>query len=250
MLQSGIHHPKTVALARRLSIPKAHAVGILEMLWHATAEYAPRGDIGKLDDDQIAACIEWEGETSVIIEALIAVRYLDRHDTYRLIIHDWHMHCPVFVKTKRAVKEGGLIEPASAMQPGRIQDASTIPAQPNPTQPRHAQPRPPTPPQAQPVGESHSLRVGSGSGSGRNGRASTTPNAAGRPTVDRKSEMGRRVGQMLDNAKRKLDALQYIDALDDAGLDRAEQDIRDALKAEKPGGIIVARWLRGRRPDG
>jgi hypothetical protein len=40
-------HPKTAHLMAALSIPRPYAVGILELLWHFTARYAPRGDVGR-----------------------------------------------------------------------------------------------------------------------------------------------------------------------------------------------------------
>ena len=40
-------HPKTMLLVAELQIPTYAAVGILESLWHWTAEYAKRGDVGR-----------------------------------------------------------------------------------------------------------------------------------------------------------------------------------------------------------
>lgn len=51
---------------------------------------------------------------------------------------------------------------------------------------------------------------------------------------------------MIDQPKRKLDCLQFIEGLDDDGIDKAEADVVAALKAQSPGGIIVARWLKPR----
>lgn len=74
------------------------AVGILERLWHLTVIDAYHGDIGKLSDDMIAEMIGWEGDSTLLINALVECKWVDRHPIHRLVTHDWHMHCPKFVK--------------------------------------------------------------------------------------------------------------------------------------------------------
>jgi len=86
-------HPKMLALARALSIPKAHAVGLMETLWHWVSRFAPQGDIGKWSDEAIAAGADWEGDASRFVGGLIASRWLDASEDYRLLVHDWHEHC-------------------------------------------------------------------------------------------------------------------------------------------------------------
>jgi len=85
-------HPKTRALARTLGVPLSHAVGILEMLWHFTAEYAPRGDIGRFADIDIAEEVAWEAEAEKLIDALVECGWLERDERHRLIVHDWAEH--------------------------------------------------------------------------------------------------------------------------------------------------------------
>jgi hypothetical protein len=48
------NNSKMKRLCRLLDIPVYQSVGILELLWHLTAREAPRGDIGKLDNETIA----------------------------------------------------------------------------------------------------------------------------------------------------------------------------------------------------
>jgi hypothetical protein len=92
-------------LAVALGIPAVVAVGILEKLWHWSARYAPQGDIGKWPDAVIEKECGWRDFVSMypdksgqvatesrLIEALVATRWIDRHDTCRLYIHDWHDH--------------------------------------------------------------------------------------------------------------------------------------------------------------
>lgn len=77
---------------RALDIPKYSAVGLLECLWHLTAKEAPSGDIGKLDNEDIALQLDWRGDPDTLIDALIQSRWLDEHPTARLVIHDWAEH--------------------------------------------------------------------------------------------------------------------------------------------------------------
>ena len=91
-------HPKTYALAEALTIPLPYAVGILEMLWHHTAQYTPRGDIGSLPDIAIAQACAFTRKPHILIDALIECRWLDRDPDYRLIVHDWPQHCEASVR--------------------------------------------------------------------------------------------------------------------------------------------------------
>lgn len=84
-------------LQRRLKEPKRSVIGILELLWAATAKQAPRGDIGKFDNEDIAAICDWDGDPDELVEHLVATKWLDRHSEHRLIVHDWPQHAPGFV---------------------------------------------------------------------------------------------------------------------------------------------------------
>ena len=52
-------HPKFLRLKRRLKLPIWGVVGVLEALWHFTAQNAKNGAIGKYPDEDIAAGIDW-----------------------------------------------------------------------------------------------------------------------------------------------------------------------------------------------
>ncbi len=101
-------HPKMVDFAKKLGIPRVVAVGTLELLWHATAEFAPRGDIGRHSDHAIAGFCEWDGDETARIEALVACGWLDRCQTHRLVVHDWATHSPMWVKRKGDVPKLGF----------------------------------------------------------------------------------------------------------------------------------------------
>lgn len=86
------NHPKVMDLAGALGITRAHAVGLLEMMWHFTAQYTPAGDIGKYSDAAIAFHIGWENAPETLLNALCATRWLDQNASVRLYVHDWHEH--------------------------------------------------------------------------------------------------------------------------------------------------------------
>lgn len=89
MIRGTPDHPKTLDLMRRLGASKPLAVGLLEMLWHFTAAYAPRGDVGRFSDEQIARAVGWDGEAPDLVAALAAAGFLDQHRRHRFVIHDW-----------------------------------------------------------------------------------------------------------------------------------------------------------------
>lgn len=107
-------HPKTRLLAARLKLTRYQVVGVLESLWHFTAQYAKRGDIGKWSDETIASAIEWEGDPAELIAALVSARFLDADTTYRLLVHDWESHADQTVTRSDEVKKQGFAKPTLA----------------------------------------------------------------------------------------------------------------------------------------
>lgn len=83
------------------------ATGILERIWHIGISDAFRGDIGKLDNEEIAEMVGWHGDADAFVDLLVEEKWLDRHPTHRLLIHDWHEHAPKYVKGN-AAKSGGF----------------------------------------------------------------------------------------------------------------------------------------------
>jgi len=92
MKREALQHTKMKRLCRRLDIPLWQGVGLLESIWHLTARETPRGDLGKLSDEDIAVAIDYHGDISVLIDALVSCGWLDRNEIYRLIVHDWFDH--------------------------------------------------------------------------------------------------------------------------------------------------------------
>jgi hypothetical protein len=102
MKREAINHTKMKRLCRKLDVPLFQGVGLLELLWHTTARQTPRGNIGRLPDDEIALALDYRGDDTVLIEALVWSKWLDRSDEYRLIVHDWFDHAEDGVHMKLA----------------------------------------------------------------------------------------------------------------------------------------------------
>ncbi len=82
------------ALGRLLGQPVElwQSMGLLESVWHATAKRAPRGDLGRIKDQDIADECWFSGDAAGLVEALVQVGVLERHETYRLVVHGWSEH--------------------------------------------------------------------------------------------------------------------------------------------------------------
>lgn len=104
-LRGTLTHWKTRMLASELGMMPCQALGVLEALWHTTAELAPSGNIGRLPNQAIAMEMFYEGDAEQLIAALLKTRHLEEHPTYRLIVHDWTQH--VDHNTKRKVERRG-----------------------------------------------------------------------------------------------------------------------------------------------
>lgn len=89
---------KLTKLMRRLDIDRPRAIGTLSLLWAFTQQSARRGDIGRHPDEDIALACDWERDPSELIEGLLYAGFLDRDSVHRLVIHDWSVHAPDFVK--------------------------------------------------------------------------------------------------------------------------------------------------------
>lgn len=98
MKKGGTRHPKTIALASLLGVPRLHAVGILEELWAWACDYAPQGDVGKWPDSVLATAVEWTGDPEQFVAALVQSGWADESKRYRIVLHDWPKHCPSWLQ--------------------------------------------------------------------------------------------------------------------------------------------------------
>jgi hypothetical protein len=98
MKAGGMELMKFRRLMRRLGESKRGIVGLLECLWYSAAHDCPAGDVGKFTNEEIAIMCDWSGDPDELVAALVASGYLDEHELHRLVIHDWHVHCPNWVR--------------------------------------------------------------------------------------------------------------------------------------------------------
>lgn len=98
MKLDALEHPKVNDFAARLGVSRPTAIGHLELFWHFVSKYAPQGDVGKQPDGAIARASEWQGDPETFISALVDSRLIDESDEHRLLVHDWHEHCPNWVR--------------------------------------------------------------------------------------------------------------------------------------------------------
>lgn len=119
-------HPKTIDLARRLSIDRWGAVGLLELLWHTAAKHHPEGRIGKWSNHLIATSLYWTGDAELLVQALVDAGFLDANTEDRLVIHDWLEHADDTVKKylKRRA-EAGHDQTSPDMAPSRARALPT-----------------------------------------------------------------------------------------------------------------------------
>ncbi len=78
--------------------PQAAAIGLLEGLWHMTAVNAPQGNLGRFTNDEIAEYVGWYASADLLVDILVSERWVDQCDIHRLVVHNWHKHCPQYIK--------------------------------------------------------------------------------------------------------------------------------------------------------
>jgi hypothetical protein len=84
-------HWKVQALIHALKLPGRYAaVGILESLWHFTARYCPRGDLGSIPPAALAAWIGYPNGPR-LVKGLTAAGWIDGTGA-DLTIHHWSHH--------------------------------------------------------------------------------------------------------------------------------------------------------------
>jgi hypothetical protein len=88
---------KFKSLAARLSLPLWQTVGVLESLWLFAMHHARDGDLSRFRPSDLAAWLEYGGDATAMVEALVETRWLDRNGD-GLVIHDWADHKPTWLK--------------------------------------------------------------------------------------------------------------------------------------------------------
>lgn len=145
MLLGALDHPKMYALAERLAVNRAQAIGHMELLWAFTSTKAPAGDLGKWPLTAVAQACDWMGDPATFMAALIAVRFVDEHPVHKYVVHDWHEHCPRFVKARvKALGTGfaSMQSPTTVVDSrAPLQSGTTVSPAVGHSMPRHATPR-------------------------------------------------------------------------------------------------------------
>ncbi|GJM43457.1 MAG: hypothetical protein DHS20C21_02990 [Gemmatimonadota bacterium] len=104
-------HPKTRKLKRRLKSSFPETVGVIELLFHFTAQFAPQGDIGKWTNEEIADGVGWEGDPDGLVGALVDSGWVDPDSVHRMMVHDWSDHADNSVRTTLRNKGIDFLEP-------------------------------------------------------------------------------------------------------------------------------------------
>ncbi len=76
-------------LSEDLNVRYYAALGLAQMLWHATAEHAPCGNIGRWSNLWIAKSLRWDGDPDTLITGLVAAGLLDEDPDLRLVVSSW-----------------------------------------------------------------------------------------------------------------------------------------------------------------
>ena len=106
-LRGTLTHRKTRKLATLLDIEVPCALGMVEALWHVTAEQAPAGNIGKLSNQDIAMEMFYTKDANSLIEAFVEAGWIDANDTHRLVTHDWSVFADDATDLRVARNHGG-----------------------------------------------------------------------------------------------------------------------------------------------
>jgi hypothetical protein len=93
MKREALSHTKMKRLCRNMNVPLWQAVGLVESLLHLTARESPRGDIGKLADEDIALALDYREDPAQMMTSLAASGWLDLHPQHRYVVHGWSEHC-------------------------------------------------------------------------------------------------------------------------------------------------------------
>lgn len=84
--QSVAWHRKTCALATKLNVRRAEALGLVATLWLWALEHAQDGALGHLTDREVSAAAGWHRKPEGFVLALSEVGFLDPDGG----IHDWY----------------------------------------------------------------------------------------------------------------------------------------------------------------
>jgi len=82
-------HPKTRRLARLLGVPVPQALGHLHLLWWWALGFGHNGMLDGYIAEDVADELMWDGDPTVLVDALLAVGFLDGPPEGPWHVHDW-----------------------------------------------------------------------------------------------------------------------------------------------------------------
>jgi hypothetical protein len=77
-LRPALSSPQIEILSEDLGLPYYAAVGLVDLLWQATAEHAPRGNIGRYSNRWVAKSLRWDGDSDALVRGLAAAGLVGR----------------------------------------------------------------------------------------------------------------------------------------------------------------------------
>lgn len=101
-------HRKVKQLARVLGISRPAVVGHLQYLWWEALNYAPDGDLSGYGAEDLADALLWDGEAQVLVDALLAVHWLDGPRDGPWVVHDWAEWASEFAKHQGQRRQSSL----------------------------------------------------------------------------------------------------------------------------------------------
>ena len=98
------NHPKLARFARRLDVNRAQAIGHLVLLWTWALDYAPDGQLGTYESEELADAAMYDGDPGAFLSAITSSGFADA-GTDRLTLHDWEQYGGKLGMYRRANRE-------------------------------------------------------------------------------------------------------------------------------------------------
>jgi hypothetical protein len=135
------NHPKLRKLARLLGLCRAHAIGMLHLLWWWAMDYAQDGDVSRFDPLDVALAADWDGEPALLLDALRSSGFLDEDGR----LHHWDDYAGRLIERRRKdaarkqqARAASVQRPSAGHPPDGARNTTTT--TPNRTEPNHTAP--------------------------------------------------------------------------------------------------------------
>ena len=124
-----VEHMRLVRLLRPLLVGYLVAVEVIVRgIWDQfvnrfVPSNAPRGDVGRFSNADIAEGVGWHGDADHFIQAMIEAGRLVLSDEHRLVVADWHKLAPGYLRSNIKHQGGFIGAPDSS---GRNEDRNAL----------------------------------------------------------------------------------------------------------------------------